>query len=598
MAEYQDILGRSKLVRDENDVAVNTAMRVGGVLVDLCEYIRQVSNSISNSDNDNEGTVDLTKYSWWGRSFSSGANAIIGGIHVTDIFFSQDGATNEKKLKLDSNGDLYFDGNFYATGGITALGQTSGGGSSGDGTLSNALTIYNSNGVGWNFNGSSPLGLKFGDGLSASVSNDIITVSATGGSGGTSSGIQCYLNGLSVGTFSKMYFSGNVEVSKNSNDSDMVNVKVTGGSSSSGGSASNHYMLFFYGSKTAGGTAGLVDGYDGSSSKYLKFIGSGVKTYQGTTNNSDDTTIVEITGGSSGSSTVDLSDYLKKSDAASMYLGKSATAAAASKLATVRSIWGQTFDGTGNVSGNMAGVGNISMNGMINVTNSTTSGTLMSMSYNNKSMFGFNSNKDLFIGYGYYQDVDAHITLYGSKTLINTYDGSKNRYFWFRDNYLSIPDDGELRIGNGKLIWDDTNKAFRMTSANGGNCNFYCDGGISALGVQSTSASSVDFAFKNLTVNSKFYIGNTDKYLEASGSDIDLFMDDGGTFYFDNGQETFGLESDGSVYVNNLNVDGEVNMAGVSHLQIEGNSNSFVMTFVYNGKTYTFEPSDSQVSIK
>lgn len=588
MAEYQDILGRSKLIRDENTVAANTAMRVGGVLVDLCEYIRQVSDNISDSGDDDGASVDLSKYSWWGRTFSSGTTAIAGDIHTTAVDFLTVDGKSEKKLKLDSNGDLYFDGNFYATGGITALGQTSGGSSSvdGGGTLSNPLTFYNSNGVGWKFNGSSALGLKFGDGLSASVSNDIITVSTTGGSGGGISGVQCYLNGVSVGTFSKMYFSGNVEVSKNSYDADMANIKVTGGSSS-GGSATDPYMLFFYGSKTANGTPSLVDGYDGSSSKYLQFKGSGVRTYSGTTNNSGDTTIVEITGGSGGSS-VDLSEYLKKADASALFLGVNGTANAASKLATARSIWGQTFDGTNNVSGNLLGVGDIF------VSKST-----FSLLSNGKSLIGFNSSKDLFFGYGYFEDTDAntHITLYGSKTLINTYDGSNHHNFWFKENYLSMPDDGELRIGNGKLVWDETNKAFRMTSVNGGNCNFYCDGGITALGIQSTSASNSDFTFKNVKVNEKLYIGGTDKYFEQSGADIDLYMEDGGTLYFDNGAESFGLMSDGSANVNNLVVDGQVNMAGISNLTFTKASYSFKMSFVLDGKTYVFEPSEQNVSI-
>lgn len=588
MAEYQDILGRSKLIRDENAVAANTAMRVGGVLVDLCEYIRQVSDNVSDSGDDYGESVDLTKYSWWGRSFSSGTTAIVGDIHTTAVDFMTVDGKSEKKLKLDTNGDLYFDGNFYATGGITALGQTSGGGTSGDsgGTLSNALTIYNSNGVGWVFNGSSPLGLKFGDGLSASVANDIITVSANGGSGGGISGVQCYLNGVSVGTFSKMYFSGNVEVSKNSYDDDMANIKVTGGGSSSGGSATNPYMLFFYGSSSANGTPSLVDGYDGSSAKYLQFKGSGVRTYSGTTNSRGDTTIVEITGG--GSSTVDLSEYLKKSDAQAMYLGINGTAKSASKLATARSIWGQTFDGTNNVSGNLSGVGDIS------VSKST-----FSLSSNGKSLIGLNSNKDLYFGYGFFEDTgeNTHITLYGSKTLINTYDGRNHHNFLFRDNYLSMPYDGELRIGNGKLVWDETNKAFRMTSVNGGNCNLYCDGGITALGIQSTSASNSDFTFKNVKVNENLYIGDTAKYFRNSGDDIELYMENGGWFYFDNGNDNYGLSSDGSAAVNNLSVSGNANLAGVQNLNIYSTGNSFVMSFELNGKTYKFEPSEQNVSI-
>lgn len=39
--------------------------------------------------------------------------------------------------------------------------------------------------------------------------------------------------------------------------------------------------------------------------------------------------------------------------------------ASATKLQTARSLWGQSFDGTGNVSGDMAGVGSINMNGRI-----------------------------------------------------------------------------------------------------------------------------------------------------------------------------------------------------------------------------------------
>ena len=45
------------------------------------------------------------------------------------------------------------------------------------------------------------------------------------------------------------------------------------------------------------------------------------------------------------------------------YLGINDTAAAANKLATARTIWGQSFDGTANVSGNMSSVGNITMDG-------------------------------------------------------------------------------------------------------------------------------------------------------------------------------------------------------------------------------------------
>ena len=93
------------------------------------------------------GTADLSEYSWWGRRFEPESNSITGEMYgVAGIEFqSTNGETViRKKLHLDNNGDLCFDGNFYATGGITALGS-SGGTSGGSGvSLGTLLTKLNS----------------------------------------------------------------------------------------------------------------------------------------------------------------------------------------------------------------------------------------------------------------------------------------------------------------------------------------------------------------------------------------------------------------------------------------------------------------------
>jgi hypothetical protein len=54
-----------------------------------------------------------------------------------------------------------------------------------------------------------------------------------------------------------------------------------------------------------------------------------------------------------------LNDMATQTWVSQNYLGANATAAAATKLATARSLWGQSFDGTANVSGSMTGVGDI-----------------------------------------------------------------------------------------------------------------------------------------------------------------------------------------------------------------------------------------------
>lgn len=99
-------------------------------------------------------SIDLSEYSWWGRKFDPASKMITGEMSaVTSIEFQSKGTTIRKKLYLDENGDLCFDGNFYATGGITALG--SGGGTSGGGGGSttggirikrNGSTLKDSNG--------------------------------------------------------------------------------------------------------------------------------------------------------------------------------------------------------------------------------------------------------------------------------------------------------------------------------------------------------------------------------------------------------------------------------------------------------------------
>ena len=57
-----------------------------------------------------------------------------------------------------------------------------------------------------------------------------------------------------------------------------------------------------------------------------------------------------------------LNGYATETWVTQNFLGASATAAAATKLATARSLWGQSFNGTADVSGSMTGVGDIQCN--------------------------------------------------------------------------------------------------------------------------------------------------------------------------------------------------------------------------------------------
>lgn len=73
--------------------------------------------------------------------------------------------------------------------------------------------------------------------------------------------------------------------------------------------------------------------------------------------------------------------------------------ATATALATARTLWGQSFDGTANVSGNMTDVGTITGNGNITVTKTTTADTMVSVINSNGTVRLYTSaNRGLFDG--------------------------------------------------------------------------------------------------------------------------------------------------------------------------------------------------------
>lgn len=105
--------------------------------------------------------------------------------------------------------------------------------------------------------------------------------------------------------------------------------------------------------------------------------------------------------------------------------------ATATKLATARTIWGQAFDGSANISGNMTNVDHIYMNNSHTIYLKDTNG-------NNLDSFGFSSTNNLHIGY------DLAAKGY------NTYINSNEIYFRTSANNVErmrITSDGKVGIG-------------------------------------------------------------------------------------------------------------------------------------------------------
>lgn len=483
------------------------------------------------------GTADLSEYSWWGRKFDPASKSITGEMSaVTSIEFQSKGTTIRKKLYLDENGDLCFDGNFYATGGITALGvgTTSGGGSGASlGTLltklnsenpfpttSGQVLTYNGSNFVWKaptgsggslkplevlgkdsstffaYNGETGYRLRFGSGLSMTFNVDEYVVTANGGTGTPLSAVMSAMNDqlgkTSYGTPQFLYWTGSKYTWKNESE-------ISGGSGSS--SRIKKIKLFNshsdYSFETIDlGTADTI-GFMAGNNVTLEAV---VKEYVNVIK-------ISATGGSSTGGSVDLSSYLTKTEASTTYAAKShnhsindiisftenvkaikvnnaTNADKATQLANPRTIWGQSFNGTDNINGNLF--------------MGTAGGGSIQLYMNNGNMLDRTDNT-LHIGYGLKESSDGEICLDAYRTVV--YTDNMSRHYDFKSNVFDV-NTNAIHFGSGasggKISWDRANNAFKIEG------NVYATGGITALGVSNsaTTSNNVDFTFKSVTAGS------------------------------------------------------------------------------------------------
>lgn len=110
--------------------------------------------------------------------------------------------------------------------------------------------------------------------------------------------------------------------------------------------------------------------------------------------------------------------------------------ATATKLATARTIWGQAFDGSANVSGNMTGVGNITMSGVLNFDNNRGV-TVKDTEGEGLGVLNFNATNDLHFGY-YTANKGYNTYIAGNNVIVRTV-GLPER--------VRITTDGKVGIG-------------------------------------------------------------------------------------------------------------------------------------------------------
>lgn len=605
-------------------------------------------------------SIDLSEYSWWGRKFAPASKMITGEMSaVTSIEFqSTKGETTiKKKLYLDENGDLCFNGNLYATGGITALG--SGGGTSGGGsgvslgtlltklnsenpfpTASGQVLTYDGSNFVWKtstgggggssstlypftiyngssdndyitYDGSSAAYLKFKSGFSISKVGLGYEISATGGSGGvilnpTMSQMNKYLTKTTLNTPQFLYWDGTTYTWKDESE-------ISGGSGSN--SRIKKIKLFTNNSDYSFETVelGSADtiGFMAGDNVSLQAV---VKEY---TNVIKISANVSSSGGSSGS--VDLSNYLTKTEASSIYAPKSHTHSAvaitdfedaarlvkvnnakladkANELNSAVTLWGNTFYGSNNI-------GTASSYADLRYVKNIYAGSTFDIKSNDKSLLRVSngSYSTIHVGFDYKADDNASLVLFGNKTTIYT-SGDDYRYDFTKgvfDVNTNAIHFGYTSSG-GKISWDAANNAFKIEG------NLYATGGITALGVSNsaTTSNNVDFTFKSVTANT-FNVKNSiqisdklelvkyidDVYLSNTDSSNEHYI------YLDGNDRNYYLNSSGSAYINDLTCD-SLNISSVENFEIvDITSTGFNIQFTYGGKTYKFYPSDAEITV-
>lgn len=580
------------------------------------------------------GTADLSEYSWWGRKFDPASKSITGEMSgVTGIEFqSTNGETViRKKLHLDKNGDLCFDGNLYATGGITALGSggsTSGGSSVSLGTL---LTKLNSD---------NPFPTASGQVLTYDGSNFVWKTST--GSGVALSPVMSAMNDqlgkTSYGTPQFLYWTGSKYTWKNeseiSGSGGSIQVAQTpeyAGESENWVSTTKLRFVGITGTKptirtnsekscvdvgipvgggsgSSGTTAGKLRFYQDSSeetwngeSDFKIIFGNGLNV----TWDSHSQITLSASGGSGGSTSTSVS-WSDVTNKPSTFTPSSHThstsdinglsnyvrgitvnnADKATQLANPRLIWGQSFNGTGDINGNLK--------------MGSAGGGSIQLWMNNGNMLDRTDNI-LHIGYGLKESSDAEINLDAYATKV--YTDNMSKHYDFKSNVFDV-NSNQIHFGSetngGKISWDAANKAFKIEG------NIYATGGITALGVSNnaTTSNNVDFTFKSVTANTFNVIDSIQLsdslILNRIDSNVYLASTDvtqASYIYLDGNDQNYYLSSQGDAYFNSLNCD-IFNFSGVTNFEIvDANDTGFNIQFNYNGKTYKFFPSDNSVTV-
>ena len=294
------------------------------------------------------------------------------------LFQAHDSTDSNNILNIDPNDmdstitDIQFNFGAWSNYYLSALGQNSTGGGGGGGGLDwSALTTYDNDPSHF----VNPLYIPIGTGLS--IVNGELTATGSGSGSVTSVGLSMP-TGFSV-SGSPVTSSGTISVSLSSGYKLLSSGTVSTGTYTK-------VTVDTYGRVTSGST---LSSSDIPTLSYIPLSGS-------------DNISGKLEPATSASYDIGASSYkwrhgyFSGTVYATTFNGNATSATSASKLTTARTLWGQSFDGSANVSGNMTDVGSISASGD-NVITKASGETYFRVANNNGSVqLSINTNKGLY----------------------------------------------------------------------------------------------------------------------------------------------------------------------------------------------------------
>lgn len=467
MATIDEIKQQAEAVKNATQVGENTALRVGGVLVDLCEWMKNLSGNAGNggggtsggsgvslgtlltklntdnpfpTDNGQVLTYDGSNFIWKTSTGSGGSGVTLST--VMSAMNDQLGNTSYGTPQF-----LYWDGSTYTWKNESEI----------SGGASGSIQVTDVSDSGENNNWISATKLRFRSiagtkptirEISSEGYVDVgIPVGGGSGSSGTTAGKLRFYQDSSEETWNgesdfKIIFGSGINVTWDSHS--QITLSATGGSS--------------------GGSSGGSVSWSDVTNKPSTFTPS-----------SHTHSTSEISG---------LDSYVKGT--------KVSNAGTADRLTNPVMLWGNSFTGSNSI-------GTTSSYADLKYVKNIYAGSTFDIEANNNSLLKVDSNSNIYIGFGYMANNDATTSLFGNKTKI--YTNGQDYHFDFIKNVFDV-NSNQIHFGSetngGKISWDATNNAFKIEG------NVYATGGITALGVSNnaTTSNNLDFTFKSVTADS------------------------------------------------------------------------------------------------